>query len=705
MALIGTIRKNSWLLVVLIAVGMGGFILQSIVSGGNQYSAADANTVGKINGVKIDNREFQEAEGVLYGNSSTSNMYANKASLWNYFKNKAIAESIGEDVGLGVSNEELIDMEFGQNLSPIITSRFKNKQTGVVDKNQLTQIKQSIDEGTLNPEYKRFWAVQEKEIITDRLRTKMSNIVSKALYTPSWYAEDITKLNDSKANFKYVKIPFDKIADDQVEVSDAAITSYINDHKAVYTNKEEKRALKYVVIDVKPTEKDVANLKKDATVLANNFKKSENDSLFTISRDGVFPIVYYKYDELPEALKKDSVRWNKGDVIGPYRDKDIFSVAKIVDKKIVPDSAKARHILLSVQPGDAEGYAKAKATIDSLKTLLVEGKASFDSLAIKFSQDPGSAAKGGDLGTFAQGRMVPEFNNACFHGNKGNYYVVTTRFGVHLIDVQNQIFNTKEQKYRVAYINTNIIPSEDTQDSLLTVASDVITESQTPEDFEVNVKKLNFDIKKSMPLTANDYTFMELGQGQTSREIIRWAFEPVTEHGDIAPQVFIYSNKALYYNEKYILAYLSDIYPEGLRSVDQVRNDVETLVKNKLKADKIIASITAKDLSAISSQFDTKVEEANDVVFNAKFVNNLGNEPKVINLAFNGEAGQTLGPVVGNSGVFYITPTSMIKPTAETNLISAKKKISDEARANVGFKLFDAFSNSVEVKDNRKKFF
>jgi len=709
MALIGTIRKNSWLLVVLIAVGMGGFILQSIVSGGNQYASGDRTTVGKINGKKIDYREFQETERILYGNSSSNNIYSNKSALWNYFKNKTLTETIADEIGLGVSTEELIDMQFGENLSPIISARFKNKQTGLVDKAQLEKIKQMIDVGTgeggLNPEYKRFWAVQEKEIKSDRLKTKMSNLISKSLYTPTWYAEDITNLNETKANFSYVKIPFDKISDDKVEVTDQDIQNFINEHKNTYTNKEEKRALKYVTFEVKPSENDIASLKKQATQLAKDYRSSENDSLFTVANEGIYTIVYYKYDELPDQLKADSVKWNKGDVIGPYKDKDLFTIAKIVDKKVVPDSAKARHILRSVAPGDIEGLSKAKATVDSIKTILESGKETFNDLATKLSQDPGSAAKGGDLGTFAQGRMVPEFNNACFHGEKGNFYVVTTRFGVHLIDVQDQIFTSHESKYKVAYINTNIIPSQETQDSIYEIASEIITSSENNEQFEENIKKLNLSSKKSMPLTANDFTFMDLGPGQTSREIIKWAFNPATELGDIAPTVFTSTNKKNYYNDKYILTYLSDIYPIGIRSVDEVRADVEMLVKNNLKAKKIIDMVKSTDLSTIASQFDLKVESAENVQFNSKFVNNLGNEPKVIDLVFNGEIGKTFGPVIGNSGVFLASPKLITKPSTVPNILEAKKTISSNIKGSVAYKLFEAISNNVEINDNRNKFY
>ncbi|MEZ4906328.1 MAG: SurA N-terminal domain-containing protein [Saprospiraceae bacterium] len=123
MALIGTIRKNSWLLVVLIALAMGGFILQSIVSGSAQYSAGSRNEMGKVNGEVISATQFSETESILYKNSGADNMYSNKANLWNYFKNKALVKSISEQIGLGVSTEELLDLEFGDNPSPIIVQR------------------------------------------------------------------------------------------------------------------------------------------------------------------------------------------------------------------------------------------------------------------------------------------------------------------------------------------------------------------------------------------------------------------------------------------------------------------------------------------------------------------------------------------------------------------------------------------------------
>ena len=703
MALIGTIRKNSWILIVLIAVGMGGFILQSVVQGGQKYAAGDAKLLGKVNGEKIDREEFEKAERVLFPNSSAENMYKNKATLWNYFKNKALSKTLAEDLGLGVSTEELLELEFGQNLSPIIVARFKDPKTGRVDRQSLDKIRQAIDEGNLAPEYVDYWAVQEKEIITDRLITKITNLVAKALYTPSWYAKVNYNLDESSADFNYVKVPFDKIPDDEVEVTDDAIREYLKKHKKLYTNDVEKRVVKYIVIDVKPTDKDVKAIEKEASALVDAFKTSTNDSLFAINHGGMYTNVYYKLEDLPEPLKNDSLY--KGKVIGPYKDKDKFTVAKVSDIRMVPDSVSAKHILRKADPQNPDSYVQAKAFIDSLKTLLEEGKANFDSLAVKYSQDPGSASKGGDLGTFAQGRMVPSFNNACFFGDKDKYHIVNSRYGVHLIKIEKQIYNDKEPKYKVAYATKSIIPSEETQDSLYEVVSELLTENESMDSLEAYAKKNNYEIKKSIPLKADDYTFMSLGSGQTARKIIKWAFDENTSKGDIAGDVFTFKNNKDYYNEKYVIAMLEDIYPKGLKSVDEARKEIEMLVKNHLKGLKIVEQISNPDLNTVASQFNVPVDTAKNVKFKTTFVPKLGNEPKVISYVFNGEKGKDYGPTIGNAGCYVVRANEVFAPAKEPDILNLKKTMTQKIRGEITYKLLDEIAKNVKIVDRRNIFY
>jgi len=100
------------------------------------------------------------------------------------------------------------------------------------------------------------------------------------------------------------------------------------------------------------------------------------------------------------------------------------------------DSVHAAHILIRAEEqADPATKAKAKAQADDLLKQLKKG-AAFADLAKKFSQDPGSAPNGGDLGFFSKGQMAPQFENAAFALQPGQTSaVVQTPFGYHIIKV------------------------------------------------------------------------------------------------------------------------------------------------------------------------------------------------------------------------------------------------------------------------------
>jgi len=100
------------------------------------------------------------------------------------------------------------------------------------------------------------------------------------------------------------------------------------------------------------------------------------------------------------------------------------------------DSVHASHILIRVEEqADVATRAKGKAQADDLLKQLKKG-AAFADLAKKYSQDPGSAPNGGDLGFFNRGQMVPAFDQAAFALQPGQTSaVVVTPFGYHIIRV------------------------------------------------------------------------------------------------------------------------------------------------------------------------------------------------------------------------------------------------------------------------------
>lgn len=100
-------------------------------------------------------------------------------------------------------------------------------------------------------------------------------------------------------------------------------------------------------------------------------------------------------------------------------------------------AAHVRHILIAPHPQGktiTRTDAQAKKLADSILNKLNHG-ASFAALARQYSDDPGSAAKGGDLGQVFPGQMVPSFNNAVFSLPVHHLAVVKSQFGYHIIEV------------------------------------------------------------------------------------------------------------------------------------------------------------------------------------------------------------------------------------------------------------------------------
>ncbi len=103
------------------------------------------------------------------------------------------------------------------------------------------------------------------------------------------------------------------------------------------------------------------------------------------------------------------------------------------------EKVKARHILIKVPAGASdEAWEKARKKAIEIKKRLEKGE-DFSELAKKFSDDPGTKDKGGELGYFGKGRMVPEFEKTAFSLNKGEISEpVKTIFGWHIIQVEDK---------------------------------------------------------------------------------------------------------------------------------------------------------------------------------------------------------------------------------------------------------------------------
>jgi peptidyl-prolyl cis-trans isomerase C len=105
----------------------------------------------------------------------------------------------------------------------------------------------------------------------------------------------------------------------------------------------------------------------------------------------------------------------------------------------IPEKVRVRHILIRADKSSSEEVRKKSK--EKAEEVLKKAKSGedFAKLAMEYSDDPGSKTKGGDLGFFERGRMVPAFEEAAFKLNPGEVSgVVETTYGFHIIKMEEK---------------------------------------------------------------------------------------------------------------------------------------------------------------------------------------------------------------------------------------------------------------------------
>jgi len=716
MALIGKIRKNSWLLIILIGLGLASFIIMDMFSGGNSPGGGAPNAIGKVNGKTIGIREFNNAEKInqfLYGSGNANDAgFGRRNQIWNYFIEDAIVRETAEDLGLSVSKEELIDLQFGVNPSPIIRARFTDPNTGQFDPARVASFRQAMNDGTLNtdPNWGPVWAYQENEIIKDRLQTKINTMVTKGLYTPTWMVEKVGSDQNQRIDIEYVQIPFDEL-DTDVELSDSDYSNYLSENKSQFMQEEETRKLDYIVFNVAPTDADSANIEKQVSDLLEEFRNPEQgDSLFVTNKFGFYSNNYFSREQMStfdQSIVDQMFTSEKGNIVGPYIDQNAYRAIKLIDRKVIPDSVKSRHILTRIDPASANQLAAVQAnkTADSLLAVLNAGTTPFDELATQYSQDGPSAPKGGDVGYAAINTMVQPYNEVLFYtGEEGKYYKVISQFGIHIIEITGKKFETNEERVKIAYLNQPIIPSEATQNQVRNKARDFVRKNKGMDAIKKAAAEADdLEVEVASGLKRNDYIVGALGGGSDSRQIIKWAYK--SSVGDVSPVVYSYQDQINYFDNKYVVVGLNSVVDAGMPSVADVKEDIEIQVMNQKKATKVKEQISGTDLSSIASQYNTEMDTARSVSFTAGSIPGIGVEPKVLASAFTLDLNGVSEPIIGNNGVYLVKVINKPESTATTNVPQIRQIESSKAQSTVSGSLIQAMKKNAEIEDFRSTFY
>lgn len=705
MALIGQIRNNSWLLVVMIALGLGGFIFMDMFSGQQSVFGSGATEMMNIDGRSIDINEFNRTESILYGNSA-GDPYSRRQTLYNNYVDEVLVGNEAEAIGLGVGEAELEDLIFGNNPSPIITSSFANPQTGQINREALNSYK---DEN--RPEqFDAQWNLLKEQVRTDRLKTKINNLVEKGIYTPTWLAEMSAADKGNYRKVAVVKVPYEAIENTDVALSDADYMAYLNDNKTKYMSTEETRRINYVVFPVEATEEDKANLRKELAESAAGFSAADDNEAYVNANYGTYTPRWFDKATLPADIADTITTMSQGAVYGPYLEGNNYKLAKIVQKQAMQDSAKCRHILISAQTPAEFEVAQARA--DSIMNVIRTTNTSWDTLALRHSEDPGSKNKGGFYDYAPVNQYVPEFNDAVFFDTPvGSLTAVKTQFGIHVIEPLGRKGASKTY-YRMAYVSEAIVPSEDTQNNVENEAIDFIDNNTTAAAMATAAAEKGLDVQTSQSLKANDYFLGTLGGGQTSRDIIRWAFGNAInvdagEVGDVSPELYSYNNEVNFYTDKYVAVALKSVQAPGMPILANIKDELELPVMNAKKAEAIKAKIAGNtDLNAIAGQFEeVSVDTVAGATFGGSSLTNFGIEPAVQGAIFNTPANTVSAPVAGNSGVFVV---KTIEETANQNRQTVAQKKSSAATAivsQVKNKIITSLRKNADIEDNRARFF
>ncbi len=705
MALIGKIRNNSWLLVVMIGLGLGGFIFMDMFSGQQSVFGSGATEMANIDGRSVDIAEFNRVESILYANSS-GDPFSRRQFLFNSFVDETLVNKEAEAMGLGVSETELEELTFGNNPSPIIQGRFADPQTRQINRQALESYRDDVRPEQANA----FWNHQKGEIKTERLKAKITTMVEKAIYTPSWLAEMSSNDKSASRKVEIVKVGYDAIENTDVTLSDADYSAYLSKNMAKYESTEEQRRVEYVVFPVVATDKDKADIRTEMLDIAARFRTADNDTNFVSQNYGTMTAQWFDSKTLPAVIADTLATMSQGSVYGPYLEANTYKIAKITQKVTMQDSAKCRHILLSAT--NPTEFATAGVRADSIMNVIrSSSNPNWDDLAARYSTDPGSKDKGGFYDYAAVNTYVPAFNDAVFLDATGSLSAVRTEYGIHIVEPLGRKGDSKTY-YRMAYVAQNIIPSEATQADVENKAIEFVDNNRTSAAMATAAAAQGLTVETSQAIKANDYVLGTMGSGQTSRDIVRWAFgnslsADAAELGDASPEIYAYNNAQDFYTDKFVAVSLKSIQAPGQPSVADVKEEIEPFVINAKKAAALMSQLSGKtDLNAIASSYeDVDVQTVNGVTFGGSSISNIGTEPAIQGAIFNTPINTVSAPVEGNGGV-YVFKTIEETPSQNGQTIAQKKQqASNAVRSQVKSKLIQALRKNVEITDGRARYF
>ncbi|MBL6867165.1 MAG: SurA N-terminal domain-containing protein [Cryomorphaceae bacterium] len=706
MATIQRIRQRSGLLVVVVFVALIAFLLGDLFRSGGSKFFSDPNVIGTVNGRDITRQELSQGmEELRAGNPE---QYANTTSIqlanfvWNNIVTEELLSAELSAAGMSVSEQEIY---FDIITNPNIRQNFAGAN-GQFDENMfksyIAQVRDNRDASEQSVEMWTQWLSFERAVANQAQNFKYTNAIEKAIFMPAGLAETEINRGDAQHPAQYVYVPYINVNEDEINVSDEDAKRYFNAHREDFSQ-EEGRNIEFINFPLAPSESDREGVRAELASLSFEWLDVEDDSVFVNQHSDVrFQSEYYTTTELvgtglDTLVDGQSVGFQKG----PIDLGGAFAVVKLVDRKTVPDSVKARHILIpfaGATRADASvtrNPQEAKVLADSLFAYLEGNPSAFESVSEAFSSDVVAKEKGGDLGYFSRGSMAKPFENFCFFRKNGSMGVVPTQFGWHVIQVTDQ--KGANDVYKIGQIIREILPSDETIQTLYNQASGYAAEAQTAEDYRALATEKGFFLRPARNLGRFEEVVSGLG---TARRVVRWAWDDDREEGNIG----LLENDG----NGYVVVVLTDKLEEGTSSFEMVQ--AQCLEAAKKDAKKALVLERLENASAGAATIEAVATAAGKEVRTLSFrisqfnISGVGNEAKVVGTICGLEPG-TLSPVIlGENGAF-VAITSPANPAPQIDYANMAQNTQRSIRNLVGTQAYKALQDKAKIEDMRYMMF
>ncbi|MFC4871168.1 SurA N-terminal domain-containing protein [Negadavirga shengliensis] len=704
MALIKKIRQRTGLAIGVIAVGLIFFLVGGDILGPNSMILGSSRTtVGEIAGEKISYDEYvQKIEETKLtfqqntGRNPTENeLFSIREQAWQALIVEKVFATQYEELGLMVSDAELVDMVQGKNIVAELRRELTNPETGEFDRQQLVAFLQSLENA--DPQQQRFWTQQEKLFADSRLRIKYDNMLATSEYATKAEGRLQHKMANTIADVSHVHIPYYAVSDSLVKVSESDLKSYMGRNRERF-KVTQSRDLEYIRFTLAPSAEDSAAVEREINSLTAELKETESDSVFVI-RNSESPSPFrtvYPGDPLPENLTANVEDPQVGEVYGPYlTNRSSYVSYKITDRFDGEPRMRASHILLGTEGMDEAAKSQVRARAQEVLDE-VNSTGNFEAAAMQHGQDA-TAQRGGDLGWFAKDDFIEEFADVVFATRSAGVInkLVETEYGYHIIKVTEL---PKSLTYKLAVLELELVASDITRNDVFRNADYFAANSNNAKSFRENAERENYQVSRANGVGPSARS---LNNMSGAREVIRWAFNDASV-GDVSSVFEL--------DDAYVVALLVGRTEEGTADLNDAstRDQVLSEVRNEKKAAYIMDKIKGLEtLEAMKEVFpEASIGSTPDLRLNASVIPGVGFAPKAVGAIFGmKDTGQLSKPIQEDIGVIVAQLNSLTPAPEIADFTRYQNEVTGNASQRTSYMIMMAMEDLAEVKDYRYRFF